>query len=649
MAYLKFNKAELVNLEYSLEREILATNRTGGYTSTTIVCCNTRKYHGLLVVPIDKFDGENHVLLSSLDETIVQHGQPFNFGIRRFPNTYEPRGHKYIVDFSYEPIATLTYRVGGVVLKKEIMLMHNESELLLRYTLLDAHSPTTLRLKPFLAFRNIHRLSMANTVAQTGYEIIPNGVKSKLYDGFPWLHMQTDKTNEFVSRPDWFYNVEYREEQRRGYDFHEDLFTPGYFELPIRKGESVIFSASVNEQKPAALRKEFEDALAVRLPRDSYVNCLKYSAGQFIVHRKNGTEIMAGYPWFGRWGRDTFIALPGLTLAANYDPKSCKEVLDTMSNELHGGLFPNIGKNEKAAYNSVDAPLWYFWAIQQFAEETETGHAVWKAYGKKMKAILEVFRRGDMPTIRMHDNGLVWAEEENKALTWMDAIVRDKPVTPRSGYQVEVNALWYNAVCYTLALAKANKDTKFVKEWESIPELIVKNYLPTFWLPVRKHLADYVGEEGQNVFMRPNQVIACSLPYSPVPDEIKRKILQAVESELLTPKGLRTLAPKNPLYKAHYEGDQFTRDKAYHQGTVWPWLLGHYIEANFRVYGKQFVAPAKELVAGFEEDMTVYGICSIAEVYDGDPPHAQNGCISQAWSVAEILRSMKLIDRYSRQ
>ena len=645
MAYLNFNKAELVNLEYSLEREILATTRTGGYTSTTIVGCNTRKYHGLLVAPIDKFDGENYVLLSSIDETIVQHDQPFNLGIRRFPGIYEPRGHKYIVDFAYDPIATLTYRVGGVVLKKEIMLMHDENELLLRYTLLDAHSPTTLRLKPFLAFRNIHRLSMANPVANIGYEIIPHGIKSKLYEGFPWLHMQTGKAGEFIDAPDWFYNVEYREEQRRGYDFHEDLFTPGYFELPVQKGESIIFSASVNEQKPAALPKKFEDALAIRLPRDSYVNCLKYSARQFIVHRKNGTEIMAGYPWFGRWGRDTFIALPGLTLAANYDPKSCKEVLDTMSNELQGGLFPNIGKDEKAAYNSVDAPLWYFWAIQQYAEET--GLPVWKAYGKKMKSILEVFRNRDSQNIRMHDNGLIWAEEENKALTWMDAIVRDKPVTPRSGYQVEVNALWYNAVCYTLALAKANSDAKFVQEWEKIPELIEKNYVPVFWLAVRKHLADYVGEEGQNIFMRPNQIIACSLPYSPIPDEMKRRILQAVESELLTPKGLRTLAPKNPLYKAHYEGDQFTRDKAYHQGTVWPWLLGHYIEANFRVYGKQFLATAKELVAGFEEDMTVYGICSIAEVYDGDPPHAQNGCISQAWSVAEILRSMKLIEKYS--
>ncbi len=494
MAYLKFNKAELVNLEYSLEREILATTRTGGYASTTIVGCNTRKYHGLLVAPIDGFDGENHVLLSSLDETIVQHNQSFNLGIHRFPNLYDPRGHKYIVDFAYEPITTITYRVGGVVLKKELMLMHNENEILIRYTLLDAHSPTMLRLKPFLAFRSIHRLSKANLTADVRYNTIPNGIQSKLYDGFPWLNMQTNKANEFVACPDWYYNIEYREEQRRGYDYLEDLYTPGHFELPIKKGESIIFAASVVPQKPSGLPKKFEDTLAIRPPRDSYINCLKNSAGQFIVHKKDKTELMAGYPWFGRWGRDTFIALPGLTLAANYAPDTCKAVLDTLSGELQGGLFPNIGKDDNAAYNSVDAPLWYFWAIQQYSEAVGGTRQVWKDYGEKMKAILNAFRHGASSNIRMHDNGLIWAEEQGKALTWMDAIVHNVPVTPRSGYQVEINALWYNAICFTLELAGINKDTKFVKEWAAIPSLIEKNYLPTFWLVVRKHLADYVGE-----------------------------------------------------------------------------------------------------------------------------------------------------------
>ncbi|MDR1680773.1 MAG: amylo-alpha-1,6-glucosidase [Prevotellaceae bacterium] len=646
MAYLKFNKAKLVNLEYSLGREMLATTRTGGYTSSTIVCCNTRKYHGLLVVPIEEFDGVNHVLLSSLDETVVQHGQSFNLGIHAFPGVYEPRGHKYIVDFAYEPVATITYQVGGVVLRKEILLIHNEDGILLRYTLLDAHSPTTLRLKPFLAYRNIHSLGKANMVADTRYQPIANGIKSKLYNGFPSLHMQLNKANDFVACPDWYYNVEYHEERRRGYEYLEDLFTPGYFELPIKKGESVIFSASVDEQKPAQLKRKFEQQVGMRPSRESYEDCLKVSASQFIVQRKGGTDIVAGYPWFGRWGRDTFISLPGLTLAANYNPQGCKEVLDTLSGELSGGLFPNIGAGATAAYNSVDAPLWYFWAIQQYAAETGRRAEVWNDYGGKMKSILHAYRSGELTNIRMHDNGLIWAEETGKALTWMDAIVHGAPVTPRSGYQVEINALWYNAVCFTLELAGEYRDEAFVAAWDQLPALIAKNYLPTFWSAVRRHLADYVGEEGQNIFTRPNQVIACSLPYSPISDETKRDVLRAIENELLTPKGLRTLAPKNPLYKSRYEGNQSTRDNAYHQGSVWPWLLGAYIEANFRLYGKSFLPTAKELVAGFEEDLTVYGLCSVAEIYDGDPPHTPNGCISQAWSVAEILRSMKLIEKY---
>ena len=285
MAYLKFNKDELVNLEYSLKREVLATNRAGGYMSSTIICCNTRKYHGLLIVPIKEFNDENHVLLSSLDETVVQHGQAFNLGIHKYPGNYEPRGHKYIVDFEYEPVFTLTYRVGGVLLKKEIVLVHNEEQLLIRYTLLEAHSETWLRLKPFLAYRNVHALSKANMMANTKYQPVENGICSKLYNGFPPLNMQVSKKNEFVATPDWYYNVEYMEEERRGYDFREDLFVPGYFEFPIKKGESVIFSASVECVAPGRLKKKFEKLVEERAPRNSFENCLKYSASQFVVKR----------------------------------------------------------------------------------------------------------------------------------------------------------------------------------------------------------------------------------------------------------------------------------------------------------------------------------------------------------------------------
>lgn len=645
MAYLKFNKDELVNLEYSLKREVLATNRAGGYMSSTIICCNTRKYHGLLIVPIAEFDGGNHVLLSDLDETVIQHGQAFNLGIHKYPGNYEPRGHKYIIDFEYEPVFTLTYRVGGVVLRKEIVLVHNEDQVLIRYTLVDAHSATTLRLKPFLAYRNIHRLSKANMMANTRYQEIEHGIRSKLYNGFPFLNMQVSKKNEFVPMPDWYYNVEYTEERNRGYDYREDLFVPGYFEFPIRKGESVVFSASVEPAAANRLRTKFQKLVNERAPRNSFINCLKYSASQFVVRRGKDTEIVAGYPWFGCWGRDTFIALPGVTLSAAGDVKTCKDVLDTMVRQLNNGLFPNVGKDKNAAYNSVDAPMWFFKALQEYGEAAGD-EAVWKNYGARMKTVLKAYREGVNEYVKMADNGLIWADEPGKALTWMDAVVNGVPVTPRGGYQVEVNALWYNALCYTLKLAEKAGDRKFVEEWKNMPEKVKESFVKVFWNKQEGYLADFVNGGGQNVFVRPNQVIACSLEYSPLTDEMKREVLDVVKSELLTPRGLRTLSPKNPLYEGTYEGDQGTRDRAYHQGTVWPWLIGPYIEANFRLYGKKFAGTAKELLAGFEEDMTVYGVCSISEIYDGNPPYVPNGCISQAWSVGEVLRSMALIEKY---
>jgi len=646
MAYLKFNKAELVNLEYSLRREILATNQAGGYTNTTIVCCNTRKYHGLLVVPIDEFGGDRHVLLSSLDETVIQHGQAFNLGIHRYTGVYEPRGHKYIIDFVYEPIATITYRVGGVVLKKELMLLHSEDhQLLIRYTLLEAHSPTILRLKPYLAYRNVHALTKANMVANTRSAKIPGGVKSKLYNGFPSLHMQTSKPAEFVACPDWHYNVEYTDEVRRGYDGHEDLFVPGYFEFPIKKGESIIFSASVKEDKPASLKTLFDKALAIRPPRDGYVQCLKNAAAQFTSRRGQVTELMAGFPFYGMKSRDTLVSLPGLTLGPRRDEKFCKAVLDSMCEKLENGRFVDIDKNNDNISRPADAPLWLFWTIQQYAAAVSNAD-VWKLYGKKMKMVLEAYLTGAHFDIRVHDNGLVWSEEQGKPMSWMDAIVEGKPVTPRPGYQVETNALWYNAVCYAIELAKEHKDTKFVKQWTPIKEKIEQNFLPVFRSDTRNHLADYVGPEGQNSFTRPNQIIACALPYSPLDDEMKRTVVDAVQRDLLTSRGLRTLSPRNPLYIGRYEGNQTERYKAQHQGTVYPWLLPFYIEANLRLFGAKFVPKAKELVEGFEEDMTIHGLCTVAELYHGDPPHTPHGCIAQAWSVAGILRSMQLIEEY---
>ena len=477
MSVLEFDKNQLGNLEYALRREMLSTNRAGGYMSTTIVCCNTRKYHGLFVGPVREGDEHDYVMLSSLDETVVQHDHSFNLALHRFPETYEPKGHKYLVDFTYTPLPALTYRVGGVLLRKEILWIHAHAQLLIRYTLLEARSQTILRLRPFLAFRDKHTLSKANFYADGRSFPVTGGVRNRLYEGFPWLYLQTDAGAEFIPAPDWYYNFEYTEERERGYDYLEDLLTTGYFETEITKGKPVVFSCSLEEvSSPAMLDEMFEAEAARRSRKDDFLSCLRHSARQFIVRNAGGTDIVAGYPWFGRWGRDTFIALPGVTLSQG-DIRSCTEVLDTLTGQLQEGLFPNMG----TAYNSADAPLWFFWVLQQLAART-SAREVWERYGHYMKEILAAYRKGIGEVVRTDRNGLVRASHPSLAMTWMDAVVDGRPVTGRDGYQVEINALWYNAVCYTLELAEQFGDRQFVEAWHDIPALVRDSFLTMFWL-----------------------------------------------------------------------------------------------------------------------------------------------------------------------
>jgi len=647
MSFLKFDKMELVNLEYSLSREVIRSNRAGSYASTTIIGCNTRKYHGLLVCPIDEADGDNHVLLSTLDATVIQHNQEFNLGIHKYEgDLYVPRGHKYIRDFDAETVSRITYRVGGVVLSRESVLVENEDQILLKYTLEDAHSETTLRFRPFLAFRNFHALSKANMYVNTRYETVPNGISSKLYSGYPALYMQFSKEVDFVPVPDWYYNIEYAEEQSRGYDFKEDLYVPGYFEVPIAKGETIIFSASVKEAIPSGLKRRFTSEHNKRIPKDSYHNCLVNAAQQFLRYRNNKTEIIAGFPWFGSWGRDTFISLPGLTMTTG-DLKNARAVIDTMIGKMKGGLFPNMGSDERPAFNSVDAPMWFIWSLQQYEKyvpETD----IWKEFGDAIKDVLNSYRNGTVFNIRMLDNGLIYAGADGKALTWMDAVVYGQPVTQRKGSPVEVNALWYNAICQSLKWAE-DKDKTFVKGWKHLPEQISKAFIDKYWDQEKGYLADYFDGEYRDFAVRPNMAIATAMEFTPLTMEMKKSILDVTEKELLTPRGLRTLSPKNPMYEGFYSGSQEERDRAYHQGTVWPWLLEHFVKGYFDVYKKSALPLVTRLFEGFEGDLSLYGVGAIGEIYDGNPPHMPRGSISQAWSVASLLRIEEMIGFYRKQ
>jgi predicted glycogen debranching enzyme len=647
MTYLKFDKTQLINLEYSLSKEIVRSNRAGSYWSTTLVFCNTRKYHGLLVTPVENLDEDRHVLLSAFDETIVENKSEFNLGIHKYQgDVYSPKGHKYLRDFHTNPIPTHVYRVGGVVIKKESILVGYKELALLRYTIVESDLFIKLRFRPFLAFRNIHSLSKANLYANTKIRHVDNGIKTKLYDGYPFLYMQFSKKAEFIQVPDWYYNIEYSEELNRGYDFKEDLFVPGYFEMSAKKGDVIVFSASTEEMHPDQLKEEFETDLAKRIPRNSFKNCLINSAQQFVVKNNKKTEIIAGFPWFGTRGRDTFISLPGLTLSIG-DEKTCKETLDTMVRKLKGGIFPNPGLEDNPSFNSVDAPLWFFWSLQQYAHTIKSYAAVWTNYGKTIKSILEAYRNGTSYGIKMDENGLIYCGEKGKALTWMNAVVNGKPVTPRIGYAVEINALWYNAVMFALELAKKVKDNDFIREWSSLPALIKESFLKLFWDSKKGYLADVVDECEKNWSIRPNQVIAVALEYAMPDNEMKKGVLTVIERDLLTPRGLRTLSPQNENYKGIYEGNQEQRDKAYHQGTVWPWLLEHFCEAYLSLYKESGLYKVKELLNGFEETITEYGIGTIAEIYDGDPPHHPRGAVSQASSVAALLRIIEKIEKFA--
>ena len=644
MCYLSFKKDQLINLEYSLAREFLGTNRGGGYCSSTLVFCNTRKYHGLLVVPIEKFRGKNYVMLSSLDETILQHGRDFNFGVHKYEGTYEPRGHKYIVDISYEKAFTVTYQVGGVVLKKEILMMHNAPQVLIRYTLEDAHSATLLRLNPLLAFRDIHSLSKQNPVANTQVEEVDGGVRAKLYPEFPYLYMQLSKPANFGGAAYWNNNIYYTKEKERGYDFQEDLLSVGAFEVSLKKGESIVFSASLEEAKSKNLAKDFTKYLKERADRNSFEECLQYTASQFIIQKAGETRIKAGYHWYDSTTRDTFIALPGIALSGS-TAKIFDEVLQSALKYCYNGRFArDISTHVINPVFDADTSLWFFWTLQQYEKETtRTKKQIWKEYGETLKAILNTFKSREHKTMRMDDNGLIWSDDLSRPLTWFNAESNYGAIVPRNGYVVEVNALWYNAVCYALELAKDAKDKTFLSEWGTMPETIAESFNQIFWIESEKYLADYANHTHQNTEVRPNQLLACALDYSPLSEKRQRKVLAIITQELLTPKGLRSLSPESPRYEGESVGNVFVRDKATFNGSVHPWFVGFYVEANLKLFGDTYIPDGKAFLENFEEEINTHGVGLISAIYDGNPPFNPRGCISNAKNVAEILRAQWLL------
>ncbi len=648
MSYLKFDKNLLINLEQSLPKEMLRTNRMGAYHCTTLPGCNTRKQHGLLVIPIEGMGDKPHVLLSSLDETVIQHGAPFNLGLHRYRGgVYSPNGHKYIREFDCEGVPRMTYRVGGVILTKEKIFISNENRILIRYTLVEAHSATVLRFRPFLAFRDANSLCVANSAINRDIEAVPNGVATCLYEGFPKLYMQFSHKAQWVDEPNWYKDIEYVKDLERGVPYCEDLWVPGYFEVPIKKGESIIFSAGVSEASPRSLKKMYETEIASRTPRTSIFNCLKNSAKQFYVRKDGDMFLISGFPWGIVLARNTFMALPGLTLAI--DHRADFEAI--MGTALKALLrFAETGElNERIhGIEHPDIPLWALWAIQQYTKSAGKDTAR-RMYMQPVAELIDYVLAGGHPNLYVDsESGLLSTDGHNKAVSWMNSMLGGVPVVRRTGRLVEFNALWYNALMFAAELAEPVEELAGRREaWLAEAEKMKKPFVDTF-MSEGGYLYDYVDGTFAEPSVRPNMAIAIGLDYSPLDRRQRKTVLDVVTRELLTPKGLRTLSPKSYGYRPCYVGSPDEREFAMHNGPARPWLIGFYADAYLRVFGMSGVAYIDRMLIGFEDEMTQGCIGSLSQLYDGNPPYTGRGAVSHATNVAEVLRTYRSLKRFEQ-
>ena len=679
-----FFKPACQNIRRSLRKEWLQTNGLGDYSSSTVPLCNTRKYHGLLVANLPDPPGR-HVLLSSLEESVAGGDKEFFFSTRKHPGAYYPHGYEYLEYMESGNWTIFRYRIGPLLITRELCLVQNRTMLLIRYSSHfpdggEGIPPLSLRIKPQLAFRNMHELTFANMALQVstfpagktwpGFLIRP-------YNSLPAIYMQSEGVpGKFFPSPDWCHNVEYFVEQERGFPAHEDLFMPGMFELDINPDTPVFISASLKETSES-LATLWEEETSKRLDVDHassrLTEHLRQEGKRFLTNlpstersadgkAKKATKaaempaVVAGYHWFNAWGRDSLIALPGLTFAAGR-PEEGKTILAAISKSAKQGLVPNLFAfgASPAAYNSVDASLWYIWAVQKMLElmpdEDDFTYAIcWPV----IKSIISAYKNGGplrssqgiaWPPMRMDDEGLLVVGNEHTQLTWMDANSDGYPVTPRHGCPVEINALWYNALVFARQLAE-----RFGEDAPHSAQLLSQvkdNFRKRFWTDKENgYLGDVWRDGWLDASIRPNQIFAVSMPCSVLDEEDMVHVVECVRNNLLTPYGLRTLSPQDPAYKEQYEGGPGQRDAAYHQGTVWPWLLGPYGEALLKAawdINGAVEGFLNEISPLFTHHLGEEGLGSISEIFSGNPPHSANGCIAQAWSVAECCRVLRLM------
>lgn len=635
----------MINLEQSLPKEMLRTNQAGAYHCTTVVGCNTRKQHGLLVIPMPgREEYSPHVLLSSLDETVIQHGAPFNLGLHRYRGgVYSPNGHKYIREYDCESVPRTTYRVGGVILTKEKIFISDENRILIRYTLVDAHSATTLQFRPMLAFREANSLCVANDRANGEMRPVDNGVSCCLYEGYPELYMQFSRKPQWVGDAHWYDGIEYVKDLERGVPYCEDLYVPGYFEINIKKGESIIFSAGTTPVSPRSLAKMYEKEIASRTCRTSFYNCLKNAAKQFYLKEGDREYILSGYPWGTILARNTLMSLPGNTLAIDHK----KDFEDIMATFAHAYIkYMGDGHESKMIHGieHPDIPLWCVWAIQQYAKSVSMAEAREK-YASLVATILDYIIDNKHANLHCEPNGLLSTDGHLKAVSWMNSQLDGRPVIPRSGLLVEFNALWYNALEFGCQMAEGMEGlAEVAARWKATAEAMKQPFVDTF-LNDSGYLYDYVNGTFADPSVRPNMVIAIGLDNSPLDRRQRKSVLDVATRELLTPKGLRSLSPRSYGYRPIYVGNPTERELTLHNGPARPWLIGFYADAYLRVFGMSGVSYIDRMLIGFEDEMTQGCIGSLSQLYDGNPPYRGRGAISHATNVAEVLRTLRTLKR----
>ena len=627
-------------------REWLETNGIGGFASSTVIGLNTRRYHGLLTAATKPPLGRL-VLLSKLEETLVINGRRHELSANQYPGVVHPQGFNYQIRFRLVPFPTFTYEIEGLRIHKSVFMIHGENTTVIQYAL--EQSPTIddiqLEVRPLIAFRDYHSTTHENGALSPHFETEHGETTFRPYADLPPLRLAHDPA-DIDSKGFWYRNFQYAVEQERGLDFTEDLFSPCAFSFDLSARNKISFIASTESHNASHadiyLRKELERRRALGTNDASdLVSLLTTAADQFVVARKRGETVIAGYHWFGDWGRDTMIALPGLTLV-NGRSDIAKNVLEEFAAHVDQGMLPNRfpDAGEPPEYNTVDATLWFFEAVRSFLQYTGDYDFVQTKLYAVLKDIINWHVKGTRYQIHVDDDGLLFSGEPGVQLTWMDAKVGDLVVTPRQGKPVEIQALWYNALRVLEQLARRFDESNAEKEYRAMADKARTSFNEMFWNAEAECLFDVVNGDIRDASIRPNQVIALSLHNTMVSKERAASVLRVIERELLTPRGLRTLSPADPKYIGRYEGGPAVRDGAYHQGTVWPWLMGPYCTAYARTFGKKAGREfGTSWLENFGEHLHEACLGQVSEIFDGDAPHAPRGCVAQAWSVAELLRA----------